>query len=439
MKTWLLFAGACAGVLTFAACSSSDPSPAQPFDAGTIDAGGDDVVIAPEAAADAGPDVVDQDPNVYPSKHQPIPQADNNGGPLIDHPKLVTVTFVGDPLRDQLRAFAHTIGSTPWWHQTIGTYGIADATNGGDFELPDTISHQTMLDSDFAALVNQQVAVGALPAPDAQTLYLFYIPATTIIDDRGAQTCRDNGGYHSTMVVAVSASVDGGASDAGSPPVEVAYAMLPRCAPQISGMTVVASHEIGEAVTDPKQIDTAINLVSNDAWIPVFFGGIYGEIGDLCSVLPLGDTYLEGTYQVQRLWSNAAAMASKNPCQPATKPYFGAAVRTTPRIVGGKKKDGHVAVKRGESVDAIIDFFSEAPLSQDVTLKVGMIDIHGSFKPLPSGVTVALSRTTVHNGNTVVMTTTAAKNAAAAALPLAVRATLTPSDFNDWPVILSVL
>jgi hypothetical protein len=276
--------------------------------------------------------------------------------------------------------------------------------------------------------MTQQVAAGRLPAPDAQTLYLVYLPDGLVLDAQGSLNCRDNGGYHWDFAMSV--------PDAGAP-VDVAYAILPRCGGGFDQMTYVTSHELAEAATDPYagENQTAYDLASNDAWIPVELGGQFGEIGDICDAFNTS----ENGYSLQRIWSNAAAAASKHPCQPTSLTYYGAAVRTTPRLVGGRKVDGHLSVKRGQSIQALIDVFSEAALPNDLTLEAFEAKSYARTAPLPGGVDIQFSKTTVHNGNGVLMTITAAANAAPQAIPVFLRTTLSPGDHNDWPIILSIL
>src|SRR5262249_11672366 len=134
----------------------------------------------------------EQDPNKYPSNHQPIPQLTNLGGPILDHMKVVTVTFAGDTKRDALRTFDHFVVKSDWWHQTMGGYGIQDGSNGGDYEVPDTVSNKTITDSDIQTWLQQMIDNGVttddagvsdgLPPPDAQTLYALYYPKSTTIN-----------------------------------------------------------------------------------------------------------------------------------------------------------------------------------------------------------------------------------------------------------------
>ena len=275
MKRWSVVGGVCVGasVASLGACTGDDPagaSASSPDAALSDDGGSAGTDASGEAAAfDAGPDA-EQDPNVYPAVHQPIAQVDNLGGPVLDHAKLVTVTFRGDAMRDAFRTYTHEILTSVWWRKTIGTFGFADGANGGDFELDDTVSGRTITDADFQAYARQQITLGKLPIPDRQTLFMFYVPRSTTLDAQGQLTCRDNGGYHGSFVMALGGG-DGGVGDGGgTTTVDVAYAIIPRCYGSFQDATIAASHEIAEAATEPTPADSpTYYLVSNDAWIPV--------------------------------------------------------------------------------------------------------------------------------------------------------------------------
>lgn len=135
-------------------------------------------------------------------------------------------------------------------------------------------------------MLNKAIADKAVPAPDANTFYLVWVgPGATTIQESepGTPPLIAPGafaGYHFFQKEK-----------------SLAYAVLPNPSPSnataaqlddtFDFMTVVASHEIGEGVTDP-----------------YFFGWYYqtaaGEIGDLTTGQIIG----LGPYQVQRLWSN---------------------------------------------------------------------------------------------------------------------------------------
>src|SRR5215467_12752009 len=158
-----------AGAWAGAACSSSDSG------GPTVDAGDAAVDVAKDVQpVDAGPDN-EQDPNVYPAKHQAIPQLDYHGGPILDQPKIVTITFVGDNSRDSVRSFDHFIVSqqAEWWSIvmngiTANGKSVTYGSNGGDVEVPDTVSGQSLADSDVQAFIQKNIdsigADGGVPA-----------------------------------------------------------------------------------------------------------------------------------------------------------------------------------------------------------------------------------------------------------------------------------
>jgi hypothetical protein len=94
----------------------------------------------------------------------------------------------------------------------------------------------------------------------------------------------------------------------------------------IDSVTAIASHEMVEAATDP--------LVSDDpAWAQPDVDHIAwslpagGELGDMCA--GFGNVFYTPSdvpFLVQRTWSNAAAAASHDPCEPdGATPYFNSA------------------------------------------------------------------------------------------------------------------
>jgi hypothetical protein len=464
----VLLALAAAAVLPVACGSSSSGSAGDGGDAAALDAGGN----ASEAAVEAGGPDAEQDPNVYPSNHQPIPQIDYNGGPILQHIRVVTITFAGFPHRDAVRAFDHQITSTAWWKQTAEGYcvdggpcvgdGTSDSADAGpwlphgstedagtgyldvelafDFPTQGDSGLATVDDADIRVWLGQHIAAGDFPAPDDQTVYALYFPPTTSITLQGGTGCTQGGfeAYHFSGAV-----LDGGAQ-------QVAYAVMPFCDLDGQGilsmfnykyLTLSASHELAEAATDPyPDTSTAFNLHSNDAWLGALsYGG--GECGDMCTYLA-DPSWLESGWTVQRIWSNSAAAASKNPCQPFDNAYYGAAVRTTPIMAMGHKSDGYVVVKRGQSVDVIADVFSERALPADLLLYVGKAK--GSRETGPTDlaptdpIKVDLSTQQVHNGNGVVLTFTAPATAARGDYRMVVRSVLQAMEYNDWPVIVRV-
>jgi len=458
--------GAASGVAVGCSSSSSAPGGGDGGDASTGDA-----VPTPEAAVDTGPDN-EQDPDVYPASHHPIPQLDYNGGAILQRARVVTVTFTGNAHRDALRVFDHTITTTDWWKQTGEGYcvdggahagcvgaGTAAAPEGGawrpdgstddagdgylDVELPYDFASSGITDGDIQTWLNRHVVAGDFPAPDAQTLYMLYFPSTTSITDPNQGTsCFNWGAYHYSTVIT---------PDAGQP-VAVAYAVMPYCdlgqgdLVNYQYLTQAASHEIAEAATDPfPSLTAGFYLTTNDAWEGQI-QNVGGECGDMCFFVA-DPTYNESGYNVQRIWSNQMAALGKQPCQPWSQPYFAAALRTTLQKIPPDQhpSDGYVFVKRGQSVDIVADVFSEVALPHDLLLYAGKNKPNATdpsdLAPPDNAVTVSLSESQVHNGNGVVVTVSASSKSLQGAnyvSKVVLRAVLEKNDYNDWPFAVLV-
>ena len=155
--------------------------------------------------------------------------------------------------------------------------------------------------------------------------------------------------------------------------------------------------------------------------------------------------YDESGWKVQPIWSNAAAAASHDPCEPlsptASQIYYGAAVRTDKIKISGRDVLGYVPVAPGGTTTAILDFFSTDKLPQDAKLFVGRDK--GTADPtdmreIANGITATLSRAEAHNGNGMTMTVSAPANAVRGDFRFVVRSVIDSSDFHDWPVIAHV-
>jgi hypothetical protein len=159
-------------------------------------------------------------------------------------------------------------------------------------------------DSTVRQLLASSVASGAIPAPDAQTLYVVYFPAGTIVVLDGIASCSTAGfaGYHDTMTVP---SADGGTA------IGLSYAVIARCSSTEAATTLAASHEIVEAATDPSPENAPAFEMTDPAWTA--FGA---DVADVCAAVDSSLTAQESGFAVQRSWSNASASAGHDPCVP---------------------------------------------------------------------------------------------------------------------------
>jgi hypothetical protein len=155
-------------------------------------------------------------------------------------------------------------------HGTRGaTATVTDSEPGG--------GSGTVSDAEIGDALRKWVAHSVVPPAAANTLYFVYLPPGVTSTLQGQQSCQAYCGYHQS---------------AG----DIVYAVepYPECAgcsfggTVLDSLTVVSSHELCEAVTDP----------DGDGWYDDSTGN---EIGDVC----VGDVTDVGGYAVQREWSNA--------------------------------------------------------------------------------------------------------------------------------------
>jgi hypothetical protein len=387
----LSLAAACGGSTTTAQ-PKPDPTGVIDPDAGlvTLDAGPD---------GSLGPDPLD---TTYPTKHTPIPQVEFNGVKVMKNPKIVTVTFdtnmmgTPDTMRASLEQFGDTILQSKWWDAVRDGFCddkgncIGQGSGGGHVALPSDAAALSYTDSAAGApstiqdFLKAHIADGSFPPPDADTLYAIYFPSRTSITLDNDSSCTSFGAYHNSVMVTPPPADDAGAAPA---PVEVVYAIMPRCRNNLADVTVSASHELIEAATDPHV--GGGYYMSNTIW-----NTRGGEVGDLCVSFSGNDTYLEGPFTVQRSWSNKAAAASHNPCVPAPSgPYFN---------VAPPSNTDAIALKVGATKVVPLTAFSDAAMddwsldAQEYTHFMGGNDV----------LTIAVDRTNVHNGSKPNLTVT---------------------------------
>ncbi len=310
--------------------------------------------------------------------HAPIPLVDYLGGPIIEAPKVVTITYGADadPTADSNRAFLETfdddILTTPWWDAVRAGYCdraipqrcVGRGTSGGHVHLTDTPA-ATYDDGpsggSVRALLQGYIASGALPAPDSDTIYVLFFPSTTTITVDGfAVSCQFFVGYHASF----QANPTGGTAT-------VPYIIVPRCSSSADALTSVVSHELIETATDPVDPDPALggtgySMTADTVW-PVFGDG--SEVADLCEWTDGSYGYTEGPYSVVRTWSKLAAESGHDPCvpapDPATTPYFNVA-----------PSSDKLLLNVGQPLTLELDAFSDGPMS---TWTVSVADVSQMF------------------------------------------------------------
>jgi hypothetical protein len=364
----------------------SPQGPTLPRDSGVSDA---TAPPANSASLDAGPA----------APHTPLPQfpygpsvgATGTPGPLLGAVEIVTATWdkapTSDPLSAQLDAFGAALTQSAWWDSVRAGYCApggacvgkgATALSHGVGDTPNPAITDTAFSAtgswSFKKFINDKTTAGDLPTPNANTLYVFYLPPGFAVTLDGAPSC----GYHSVATVNV---LDAGIQT-------VPYVVIPRC--QVSGVadldvaTSAASREIIDAVTDPYLAESKVGFyLADPAW------SVDGnEVGDYCA----GETTTVAGTLLQRSWSNASAAASHDPCVPAPsgEVYYG--VAPVASAAAG------ISLAAGASTTFSATAFADGATSP---WKVAA----QSLAPT-SALTVVLDKTTVSNGDAVSVTVT---------------------------------
>ncbi len=423
----------------------------------TADSGGNQADAGTEGGPSTGEGGAGDAGSGYPAFLPPSPpQVQSYGGPVLKSPKVTAVFFSKDDTTtvDAVTDFVSKVGPTKYWAAINTEYGVGPATATAPIKLdawddPATTIDDTDIQAWLAAKLNANDP--KFGTPDDNSLYALFYPAGITITLGGTPQTGGDGGVDAGDVDAsdvdasdvdagdVDAGVDSG--DAGRPPRvskscssfggyhgnitldmahnlrNVAYAVMPRCQTfgNLSGLdalTGTTAHELVEAATDPYPLsNTPAYAAVDDAHIywQSFLGG--GEVGDMCAQddtnfvkfpeLPL--------YTVQRSWSNKAAKAGHDPCQPpmAGTVYFNTAPKFTtdvPYSFGGQSvmvKGVQIAV--GKSAVVELDAFSDGPTGG--TWKISAQDQAGLGGQTPQ-LTFAFDKTDVQNGDKVKMTIT---------------------------------
>ncbi|MGZ3440224.1 MAG: hypothetical protein ACXVDD_11945, partial [Polyangia bacterium] len=147
-----------------------------------------------------------------------------------------------------------------------------------------TISDTTDLQPYLSGLID----AGKIPKPDGDTLYMVHLPGSVTVSGGSAgTTCKDNCAYHyfykkgaDEVRYSVIPDQNSGACSTNQ--------ACPLSLPALDRLTIVASHELVEAVTDPN----GTGWIDNNQQC--------GEIGDIC----VGQPGTAAGFTVQLEWSN---------------------------------------------------------------------------------------------------------------------------------------
>ncbi len=268
------------------------------------------------------------------SEAEPLTNTDEDvydyGGPILANAKVFIIAWgkaVSIPWTDHNAGaddlghfFTSTFASTYFsWLQEYNTQtqSIGAGTFVGSYVDSGAPTGTTIDDSAIDTELLRLLAAGSIPANDPNLVYFIYFPANIEITLGGQVSCRMFCAYHGTTT-----------DSAGN---NVYYGVMPdlsgQCAAcgkektQFDNTTMITSHELAEAVTDPA-IGVAQEL---DAAPLAWYNDAHGEIGDICRATTGAFTDASGaTWQVQSIWSNydnACVMTSAAPAGSGIDPF----------------------------------------------------------------------------------------------------------------------
>lgn len=340
--------------------------------------------------------------------HPALPQVPDHGGRVLGHIQLVTITFAGYAYEHEVQAFGDWIATSSWLAGLCTDYRCGTGAHVGKVVLPGP-APAVANESDIESLLLAAIHGGQLPAPPSPAndyLYMIYFPSTTQVNAPGLSGgCQTAGGYHF--------AVHDGATAWSFAAIPDCSASTPYWTP-LESIEEAASHELIEAVTDADPYAPAFWL--DDPANPWF--QTYGEVGDLCVTTVAHD----GAFIATGAWSNSAAAAGGNPCQPAgDAPYFNTSAPPSVAVAAG-----------GTATFTATGWSTAARGPWHVFVTQGY---QGAFDPKP-----ALSATAVNNGEGITVTVSAPPNT-----PSGISGSLimysydnAAGPFSLWPVLVEV-
>lgn len=213
-----------------------------------------------------------------------------NNGPLIAQAQVFTVFWGSawqqaalNSLIAEVNGFFDYILTSALIDQlseySVPQYQIGHGTRIGTLTLTNPDVGTTVDDPAIQQMIQQQISGGTLPSSNPDLIYFVFLPSGVTVTQGGSASCKVFCGYH----------------DAISNQIWYAVMPFPDCSGCSSGLsnfdalTVTASHELCEAITDP---------IPGEGW----YDNNNGEIGDICA----WTTKKVGQYTVQKEWSNNA-------------------------------------------------------------------------------------------------------------------------------------
>jgi hypothetical protein len=134
----------------------------------------------------------------------PMPQFEDRGGPVMEHPQLVSIVFENDLDAGELERFSRWIVTSSWLRAVGAEYRVQSGALLGFVQLAEP-APATISDDEIALRVYRGLIDGTLPRPAGavtDALYMLHLPATTQVTAGSARSCVDFGAYHAATRIA---------------------------------------------------------------------------------------------------------------------------------------------------------------------------------------------------------------------------------------------
>lgn len=238
------------------------------------------------------------------------------GGPVIAQPKVYAVLWGPNVATSTAKAVAdyftaltnstaidflkqyNTVGIKAQDGRTGTNQSIIRGSFGGVVTIMPKNTSTALQDTDIQAELEGQIAAGALPKNDDNSLYMTYFPPGVSITIDGMSSCQAFCAYHEGFTSKTQGNIFYGVMP------DLGGACAFGCGFQANpfdSMSIISAHEFTEATTDP------FPTAGNTPAYPQAWNATDGsEIGDLCAFTQNNLTTQGQTYLIQGEWDNAS-------------------------------------------------------------------------------------------------------------------------------------
>jgi len=246
------------------------------------------------------------------------------GGPVISHAKVYVVIWgssVDATIQKQIGDYFKSVTDSTyfdWMTQYNTNVKAVDGRDGtgqtigrgtfaGLYVIKPSHTGTKIDDKDIQAELESQIAAGKLPKNDSDSLYMNYFPPGVTITIEGMTSCQEFCAYHEGFTSQTQGNIFYGVMPDLGGMCLFGCGFYPN---RFDAVTVVSSHELIEAVTDP------FPTPADKPAFPQAWNTTDGsEIGDLCAFSNVTLTTKGLTYTIQGEYDNVAGACTKGPYQ----------------------------------------------------------------------------------------------------------------------------